>query len=195
MNALKNVFLSTAMLTAAFSAQASFYIDNQGLEDPDAVKPIGELKGAPEGYKVLSDNSYSSVHQIGKGLATKVSGFGSEMSLNDAMSMIMPNGWISYIDENVRKTGLVDWNSHGESWIKALAVLGASYGYQFIVDWDQKMIQISLKDGFVEPDYDQPIMMKDSESGRSIFVYSGKPVDKEGVILVDGKVVKVSISE
>lgn len=190
-----NTFLLLPIAFGVGLSNASFYIDNQGLEDPDVLAPISDLKGAPVGFKILSDNSYSSVHQIGSGKETKLSGFGTEMSFNDAMSMIMPDNWISYIDESIKAPSLVDWSSQGEGWIKSLAIIGANYGYQFIVDWDQKMIQVSLKDGFVEPNYDQPIVMKDSETGRSIFVYAGKPIDKEGVILVDGKVVKVRISE
>jgi hypothetical protein len=176
-------------------ASASFYIDNQGLEDEDARSPITDLKGAPNGFRVLSDNSYSSIHQIGKGKAVKISGFGVELSLNEVMSMVMPNKWISYIDEEITPNGLFEWNSSNEEWIKSLAVIGATYGYKFIVDWDQKMIQVSQREGFIEPNYDHPIEMQDEATGRSIFVYSGKPIDKEGVILVDGKVVKVKISK
>lgn len=195
---MKKCLNTILLLPIAFgigSSSASFYIDNQGLQDSEVQAPISDLKGAPVGFKVLSDNSYSSVHQIGSGKETKLSGFGTDMSFNDAMSMIMPDEWISYIDVAIKAPSAVDWSSQNEGWIKSLAVIGANYGYQFILDWDQKMIQVSLKDGYVEPNFDQPIVMKDTETGRSIFVYAGKPIDKEGVILVDGKVVKVRVSE
>lgn len=189
-------YISMVVLSLSMPVSASFYIDNQGLTGGDEVDPVGDLQGTPPGYRILSDNSYGSVHQIGKsGTIKKLSGFGAGIQLNDAMSMIMPDKWISYIDDKIKNPPLVDWSSSNEDWVKSLAVLGATYGYQFIVDWDQRMIQVSPKQGYVEPDYNKPVEMKDEENGRSIFVYSAKAVDKEGVILVDGKLIKVSIIE
>ncbi len=184
------------VLALPLGASANFYVDYQGIEHKTATaEELRRLKGAPDGYRVLADKSFGIVHQIGKGVASKTSSFGTDMPLKDAVTMLMPEKWIAYIDENVENPNMVDWQAKNDLWTDVLGQMGANYGYRFVVDWDQKLLQISLDEDFTAPDYNDPIALKDPESGRTIFVYSAKPITKGGVILVDGKAIPVKIEE
>lgn len=188
------VGISAASLSVP--ASANFYVDYQGMEHKElSADELRRLKGAPDGFRILADKTYGVVHQIGKGALSNASSFGADMPLKDAISMLMPAKWIAYIDENIDIPGKVDWQAKDEPWVDVLGRVGANYGYRFVVDWDQKLLQISPDEDFIAPDYNDPISLKDPESGRTIFVYSAKPVSKGGVILVDGKVIPVKLDD
>ena len=153
------------------------------------------MKGAPDGYRILSDKTYGIVHQVGKGDVGKTSSFGTDMPLKDAISILMPEKWIAYIDENVDIPRKVDWQAEETPWVNVLGRMGANYGYRFVVDWDQKLLQISPDEEFVAPDYNDPISLTDPESGRTLFIYSAKPDSKGGVILVDGEAIPVKLKK
>jgi len=190
------------LVTGAFvmalvpAANAKFYVDYQGIEKIiTTTEEMRRMKGSPDGYRVLTDKTFGLVHHIGKGGASSTSSFGADMPLKDAISMLMPEKWIAYVDENIENSGKVDWQAKGEAWIDVLGRIGANYGYRFVVDWDQKLLQISPDEDFTAPDYNDPIALKDPESGRTIFVYSNKPTINGGVILVDGKAISIKVGE
>lgn len=171
------------LLILPLTVSANFYIDYQGYENEVL---------APEGFRVLTDKKYGVVHQVGEGQPEKGNSFGSAMPLKDAIGMLMPNKWVAYIGENVGTPNVVDWQASNEPWIDVLARVGANYGYRFVVDWDQKVLQISPDKDFTPPNYDNPIAFSDPVSERTIFIYSDNPTSK-GRILVDGKWVPVKI--
>jgi hypothetical protein len=188
-----SLILCAAATIVAPLASANFYVDYQGMNNTPSQEELRRLKGAPDGYRVLTDKTYGVVHQVGKGEVSTTSSFGADMTLKDAITMLMPAKWIAYIDENIEGPGKVDWQASNEPWIDVLGKVGANYGYRFVVDWDQKLLQITTDEDYLAPDYNDPITLKDPESGRTIFVYSAKPVNEGGVILVDGKVVPVKL--
>ena len=184
------------MTLGPLSAHANFYIDYQGTDKKTtSAEDMRRLKGAPDGYRILADKTYGVVHQVGKGDPAAIEIFGADLAPKDAISMMMPDKWIAYIDENLESPGKVDFQAKKEPWIGVLARMGINYGYRFVVDWDQKLLQISPDEDFVAPDYNDPIALKDPGSGRTIFVYSAKPISKGGVILVDGKAIPVKLEQ
>jgi len=185
-----------ALAVCFFSSysNANFRIDYQGLDKEKAsAEKLRLLKGAPDGYRLLTDKGLGFVHQVGTGKVANIDSFGADFSLQDAISLIMPNKWIAYIDENISNPRNVDWQAKDDPWVDILGRIGASHGYRFVVDWDQKLLQIAPESEYTEPDYDDPIELKDPESGRTLFVYSAKPISEGGVIIVDGQAVKVKL--
>ena len=186
----------SCLALTSLTANANFYVDYQGTDSKTVnAEELRRLKGAPDGYRILADKTYGVVHQVGKGSSVNIEIFGAELALKDAISMMMPDKWIAYIDENLEKPVSVDFQAKNEPWIGVLARVGINYGYRFVVDWDQKLLQISPDEDFVAPDYNDPIALKDPHSGRTIFVYSAKPIAKGGVILVDGKAIPVKLED
>jgi hypothetical protein len=164
------------------------------MEKPVSVDEARKQQGSLDGYRLFSDKTYGVVHHVGKQKKqTRVKAFGSDMALRDALTMIMPDRWIAYIDEQLVDPGNIDWQSDKMPWVQVLARIGINYGYRFVIDWDQQLIQIGSDKDFTKPDYNDPLMLTDPESGRSVFIYSAKPVNTGGVILVDGKAVKVKL--
>lgn len=191
---IKPLVVAVAIGLSCGAAQASFYVDYQGTQaDNLTAEELRRLKGAPEGYRLLTDKNFGLITEIGEGKPVKITSFGADISFKDAISMIMPEGWIAYIDENVRDMRNVDWQVNNESWLKALASIGGDYGYYFLVDWQQKLIQILPDSDYIPQEYNAPVEMLDEESGRKIFIYSSKPVDKGGVVIINGKAVPVKI--
>lgn len=151
------------------SAQAAFYIDYQGLDykKPPKAESVGVL------------------HQLGDGKATTVNSFGKDMSLKDTISMIVPTGWITYIDADVSLSKNINWQAQGETWTQVLERLGLDQGYRFIIDWEQKLLQVASAKSFLVPDYTAPVTV--TLNKKSIFVYSNKPISSKAVFLSDGK--------
>tara|TARA_R110002072_G_scaffold303138_2_gene495472 strand:+ start:9989 stop:10594 length:606 start_codon:yes stop_codon:yes gene_type:complete len=189
-----SVLTGVLVMGLSLSASANFFVDYQGLEHKKITsEELRRLNGAPDGYRILTDKTYGLVHQIGKGTAFTSNSFGTDMTIKDAVSMIMPEKWIAYIDENVEKPSLVDWQANNNDWTDVLGKIGANYGYRFVVDWDQKLLQVTLDQNYTAPDYNDPIALKDPDSGRTLFVYSAKPISQGGVILVNGKTIPVKV--
>lgn len=177
------------------TANARFLIDYQGLdkEEPITSSRLREINGTPDGYNVLVDKTQGGVvNHIGEPQPIKTYSFGTDFSLGDMAFMVMPDKWIAYVDQNVEMPGSVTWQSHDEYWTDALERIGVNYGYRYIVDWDQKLIQITSDKDFMPPEYDNPISVVDPESGRKFFIYSDDSTGG-GVIIVDGKVIPIQV--
>ncbi|MFA0809389.1 hypothetical protein [Microbulbifer epialgicus] len=189
------VIFAAALTTVP--ATANFFIDHQGTEETQrSPEELRRLKGAPDGYRLLEDKTYGVIHQIGEGEVVKTKSFGTDKSLKDAISLLMPSKWIAYIEENIDDPRKVDWQAgaNGEPWLDVLDRVGKNYGYRFVVDWDQELLQISSDEDYIAPDYNDSISLKDPKSGRTIFVYSAKPVEETGVMVVDGQVIPVKLN-
>lgn len=187
--------IAAGVLTAVLpcSASANFFIDYQGVEEVESLEidELRRLRGAPSGYRILSDKTHGIVHQVGEGTIEKANSFGAGMELKDAISILMPEKWIAYIDENVDAPEKVDWYAEEDPWIDVLVKIGSNYGYRFVVDWDQQLLQISPDEEYTAPDYNSPIALTDPESNRTIFVYSAKPDLKGGAILINGEIIPI----
>ncbi len=185
--------LSAAMLTTT-TAHALFYIDNEGLEK-DAVARTHQVqqRNTPDGFSVLSDKTVSVLHEIGKGTAQSDNSFGSDLPLADAITMIMPDKWIAYVDERVKQSESVDWSSENKPWTENLRSIGLNYGYKFLVDWNQRLIQISQDTNFNRVIDNTPLELEDTVNGRKVYVYSSNPLDGGGVLIVGGQSMPIKI--
>jgi len=186
--------LGTCLLFTSSFASAKFYVDYQGLDkERESAEALRRMKGAPDGYRLLTNKSLSFIHEIGKGEAIEIDSFGAGFELKDAVTLIMPDKWIAYIDEHITVPKKVDWQAKNIPWTEALGIVGMNNGYRFIVDWDQKLLQVTLDENYTEPDYNDPVTLEDSETGRTIFVYSAKPVSEGGIMLVNGEPIKFKL--
>lgn len=153
------------------AAEANFFVDYHGVQRK----------------KVSAEILRGHVHEIGNGSASKTSSFGADMPLKDAVSMLMPDKWIAYIDANVDSPALVAWQAKNQPWTVVLGEMGTNFGYRFIVDWDQKLLQISSDQGFKSPEYNDPIALTEPGSGKTVFIYSATPIRENGVFVVNGE--------
>lgn len=187
----KIILVATVSLLLMSNANAGFLIDYQGLK----AKPISNSTiGTPDGFSLLNGQFFGLIEQVGEGFPSITNSFGDEMSLSDAIGMIMPGKWFAYIDSSFTETPEVSWDANGDNWLSVLAKVGKDNGLRYIVDWDQKLIQISQSKGFVKPDYNDPIVMHDKSSGREVFIYTDKK-DSPGFLLINGEYLPVSIVE
>lgn len=181
-----------AALLASNTAAGGFYIDMQGIN-----KPKANTSGVADGYKMLTGKYYGVIHEVGEGTPTKTNSFGDRSTIADAMFMIMPEGWFAYVDETVEEIPLVSWDAsqgNGQNWTDVLATIGKDYGLRYVVDWDQRLVQIDLEPNFVKPDYDDPIVVSDSEDRRQMFIYKKEP-NLSGYLLKDGEYIPVKVTE
>ncbi|QCZ95528.1 hypothetical protein [Salinimonas iocasae] len=183
--------LALTVMLASNTATAGFYIDMQGLNKAQKTIP-----GVADGYKMLTGKYYGIIHEVGKGNPSKTHSFGDSSTIADAMFMIMPDGWYAFVDETVEEIPLVSWDaSHdkGQYWTDVLADIGKDYGLRYVIDWDQKLVQIDLEPDFTKPDYDDPIVVADSNDERQMFIYKKKP-NLSGYLLRDGEYIPVKVS-
>jgi len=193
---IKNGLVSTILLMTSTSANALFYIDNEGLEED--AKKIAEQKlkqQKPDGFRVLTDKRRGVVHELGTGKAFKDNSFGTDLALKDAISMIMPNKWIAYIDESIKQPDKVSWSAKRQTWTNTLIDLGINHGYRFIVDWDQKLLQIEKDKDYIKPDFNYPVEIVNPENGRRIYIYTADPEDKKGVLLIGTKSIPLKVTK
>ncbi len=192
---LTNTVIGLLAVTT-FATNANFYIDYQGVDKPAlTVQQRRAAQGAPNGYKLLTDKTYGAIHQIGSGLAVNITSFGDDFDLKMAMHTLVPTGWIVYVDEQSPMNKRVSWSAQNEQWTITLGRLGSAYGFRFIVDWDQQLIQMVKDENYQHPDENDPIVMSNPETGQKVFVYPTKQNINGGVLIIDGKVIKTVIKK
>lgn len=165
----------------SMSASAVLIIDYQGLDKEKARHALARQTVAPEGYKVLSDKSRGVVQELGRGRATEISSFGDDLPLADGLSMIMPEGWVAFVDENLTLPEVISWDARGVSWTQALGDLGTNSGLRFIVDWDQNVVQVFGAKGYKQPKLTDAVEVVDPKSGKTFLIFpdgNGKTVGK-----------------
>ena len=163
------------------SASALFVVDYQGLDKEKARHAIARSKIAPEGYNVLTDKTRDIVHEFGRGNPSKITSFGDDMSLSDGISMIMPDGWVAFVDEDLSVPKTISWDAQNYAWTQTLRDVGINAGLRFIVDWDQRVVQIFGERGFKEPDITDAVEVVDPKTGKTLLIYpdgSGKTAGK-----------------
>lgn len=102
--------------------------------------PDGSAKSSQERYKnaqLVVDLAYTAVTQRGTGIAPVFDGFGDDLSLSTAMSMIMPSGWRFYQDNSVDAKAVPEKVSYpgGKPWPEVLKQIGDRYALHFQIDW------------------------------------------------------------
>ncbi len=178
------------------ATNANFYIDYQGVDKPTlTLQQRRAAQGTPNGYKLLTDKTYGAIHQIGSGVAASITSFGHDFELKMAMHTLIPTGWIVYIDDQSPINKMVSWSAKNEQWIITLGRLGSDYGFRFIIDWDQQLIQMVKDENYQEPNENDPIIMSNPETGQKIFVYPTKQNINGGVLIVNGKIIKTVIKQ
>lgn len=177
------------------TANATFLVDYQGLE-PESLKKQNVNRGVPDGYKIFTDKYKGVIYEIGQGIAGNVVTFGWDDQIKNAMSQIIPSDWVVYADEGFNSKSKVTWEADDVPWIDVLAILGNEYGVKYVVDWDQKVIQIENDIDFVETSLNEPTVMTDPGTGQSIFIYTqeNKP-SNQGYILINGELVPVVVGK
>ena len=179
-------------------AQANLFIDYQGVTPKEkTVKELREAQGVPDGYSFYTNKYKGVIHEVGSGKPEKITQFGTDSDMKLALSMIVPDGWVVYAEEQFTKIPKVSWDSENEPWLTTLSKIGSNYGVRFIVDWDQQVVQISQDLEFVAPDFNQPVILDVPESDKKLFVYTNDSTSesKGGFILVDGKLVPIKVKD
>lgn len=192
MNHKKLKFAAMSVLMGfSLTSNAMFFIDNEGLETEKH-----SLNPNHEGYSVLMDKRISFVHHVGSFKETKpTASKGIALTMQDAMEIITPSGWVTFVDERLVLDKKVSWDIDGEQWYGALAQVGATYGYRFILDWPQKVIQV-IEDQYYKPvDFNTPVEMTEPKTGKRIFVYTPLGDSKKGLLITKDGVKEVKISE
>jgi hypothetical protein len=111
--------LSGALATVA---QAGFNAQLQPSQAPPSIDVAGT----------------SPVTQLGEGVATAAPGFGHELSLRQALRMLLPEEWTHVPTKDV-DTLSVSW-AGSKTWLEALRQIGETYQLRFVVDWDRKIV-------------------------------------------------------
>ena len=190
--------INIGLLFCTLQVNAGFLVDYQGVEKVKLTpKQLREKNGAPDGYKLFSDKWRGVVHQVGEGKPSKTTSFGTDEALKYALSLLVPENWIVYADEHFVDFPKVSWEAEDEGWLYVLSRIGANNGIRYVVDWDQEIILIEKDEGFKKPDFNQPVIMQDPESGKRIFIYTeeNSPKSDKGYILIDGDLVPVKITD
>lgn len=193
---MKNSILVVSLLTASFATQAHFYIDYQGVEKVE--KTAAELRrerGTPLGMEFLTNTYKGVVFTVGKPIEHNVDGFMDDISVREGLSYIMPAGWLAYVKaSDAQHLPDISWTSESESWLQTLAQVGSNFGLKFVVDYDQQLVEVNRDASFVKPDFNVPTIMSDS-NGRNVYIYTEKPTEKNGYLMVDGELVPVTVTD
>jgi hypothetical protein len=177
----------TLVLLITQTAQAKFYIDLQ------KEKPPTYQKNNTEGYKLLTGQYHGRVFQVGEPIGIgAVTSEGEDQSIEDSMFFILPSGWFAYIDEQTVTLPNVSWSANNTYFLDVLAELGKNYGMKFIVDWNQKLVQIEVNESFENPSFEQPSIITDSEGKREVYIYT-KPSKTTGYLIKNGDITPVIV--
>jgi len=159
---------------------------------------------APSGFRVLTDKQVGVVSEVGSrpGSITGGAGAGSEMFLDDALAMLMPDAWVAYIREDAPDSLAVSWDVGDGSWLDALNQIGANLDVRFVLDWDEKAVRIGSNTDFRVAQAGGRYQYKDEETGRDIYVFSADPMSEyrridsdQGVVVVGSEAVAVQVVE
>lgn len=180
---------------STFSVNATFYIDYQGLDKPNVeVKTQKELI-SPDGYRLLTNDLGGIVFEIGVREGTPpISSFAEDTTFKNGIGTITPVGWSVYIDEQLSVNKSISFNAQNEDWLNVLARIGSNFGYKFVVDWQQQMLQISKDEHYTQPDPNVPVVVK-GDNGQMYYIYKSKKSINQGVMIVDGEVIPLKITD
>lgn len=195
---LRPTYMLAITLVPAFlsyPAHAAFVVDYQGLDKEKARHAIARTKVAPEGFKVLTDKSMSIVHEFGQGKATAVTSFGDMLPLSDGMSMILPSGWVAFVDEDLSIPQSISWDASDTPWTSALRDIGVNSGLRFLVDWDQRVVQVYGQRSFSEPSLGDAVEVTDPKTGKLYLIYPSNKKISSGTLIHKDKSYPIKIVE
>lgn len=173
---------------AASPVQAHFFIDYQDVKE----KIESQSRVAPEGFELLTGKYHGLIQEVGEGQANLVSSFGEEVEVSDALSFILPEDWFAYVDQRIEQLPQVSWDANERPWTHVIADMGKQYGLRFVVDWDQKLLQIAAGRAVNTEQIDAPRLMRDEKTGREIFIYT-QETRPQGYMILNGEYVPVVI--
>jgi len=182
----KNLISSLSLacgLCFTFSANALFHVDYQGMSP-------AELNGQPEypdGYRLLVDKSQAIVHEVGQPYQIITTSFGADIGIQEAAIGFLPEGWMAFIDEKLENPENVSWYAEKTSLIEVLRDISANHSYQFVVDYDQKLIQITDNKYFKPDHFNHPVELYEPNNDQNVFLYTHDPKSEEGVLLIGGE--------
>lgn len=184
--------ISTLLVVFGWAASspvyAHFFIDYQEV----AKKTEQKSHVAPEGFDLLTGKYHGLIQEVGAGQPNRVSSFGEDVEVADALSLILPEDWFAYVDQRIEQLPQVSWDANDRPWTHVIADLGKKYGLRFLVDWDQKLLQIASGRPVSNEHIDAPRLMRDERTGREVFIYTQEHQPK-GYIILDGEYVPVVI--
>lgn len=183
-------------LFAGGPAKGEFYIDYQGLSrHAESSDVSSDEVTTPNGYRLLTDGLDGLVYEVGsRPTVEKVSTFGSDVEFKYAIGAIIPQDWSAYVDENIRTLRSISFSASDEPWLNVLASVGSSFGYKFVVNWEHRIVQVSLDEHYVEPDVNAPITVEGPE-GELYYIYKTKQSVDQGYIIVDGELLPLRITK
>ncbi|MFT6910452.1 MAG: hypothetical protein ACJAS1_007181 [Oleiphilaceae bacterium] len=188
---LKVLFLS---LMTIGTAHASFHIDYQGIERPEQKKITKNDVGSPEGYRLLTDDLNGVVIEVGtRRKISKNSNFAENIELKFAMGGLLPKGWSAYVDEHLSEEKNITFSADKEPWLNVLARVGVKFGYRFLIDWDNNVVQIS-DDAYFKPQGASEHIVVEDESGQTFYIYKTKQKLNKGYMIHDGEVIPIKLS-
>ncbi|MFK5894683.1 MAG: hypothetical protein QM504_15800 [Pseudomonadota bacterium] len=185
---LNKLLFAALVALCATNANAVFLVDYQGLDKNGEKRRV-----TPAGFNVIADRTYKVVRQIGTGNPEFRQGFGLQLSLADSLLSIIPDNWVSYIDMKIKFNKPVDWDGD-LPWTEVLTRLGNNYGLAFIVDWNQKMIQVVPGIDFNGKEKLEAVKVINPETGRTLYVHTSDALSDSGILIMDGNSYKVTMS-
>jgi hypothetical protein len=165
-----------------------FFIDYQDVKE----KPKEFQRATPDGFELLTGKYYGLIQELGNGSSQPISSFGEDVEISEALTLILPPDWFAYVDEQIELLPQISWDANQRPWTNVIADIGKQYGLRFLVDWDQKLLQIESSHRQKLDAVEQPTLMFDEKSGRQVFIYS-QEIAPKGYIILDGEFVPVVI--
>ncbi|MGP4943181.1 hypothetical protein [Pseudoalteromonas nigrifaciens] len=192
---MKYLLLTFGLVCLSPFANATFYIDYQDLEKKVPESEERKELISPDGYRLLTDDLSGLVYQIGKPEDVElISSFADDnVKFKDGIGVIIPQGWSAYLDEQLSGKENISFSANNEKWINVLARIGNNYGYKYIVDWQQKIVQITSDENYIEPNPNEPLPLE-GNNGQMYYIYKSKQSIDNGVLLMDGEVIPLKIT-
>jgi hypothetical protein len=132
--------LLAALVFIPAIAMADFAIDDKSTPNQPSVKK--EAAGS-ESKVLLLDSATKFLVERGTGVAAKLPGTSTTLSLAKAMPFILPAGWKVYGQNGLDFTNVnVTWVD-GESWINVLERVARQNNLSVLVDWSPKEVTIN----------------------------------------------------
>ncbi|MFT5851559.1 MAG: hypothetical protein ACI87J_001532 [Colwellia sp.] len=189
---LKIIGLSLVTLS---TAHASFHIDYQGLERPIEKNITKQDVGSPDGYRLITDDLNGVVIEVGtRRKIAKNSNFADDIELKFAMGGLLPKGWSAYVDDHISEEKNITFSADGEPWLNVLARVGVKFGYRFLIDWDNNIVQIS-DDAYFKPEGVKEHIVVEDENGQTFYIYKTKQELSKGYMIYDGEVIPIKVSD
>ncbi len=124
----RTFLITAALIIASPTAGAYFKVGN------DSASPHGQID---------NECGDSRVTQRGTGSATRLGGQGSGVPLDQALRVLVPQGWRVKTQDDVGRQP-VSWNG-SQSWLQAIAD-GTTDQTCLVVDWDNRWVLASLNE-------------------------------------------------